>query len=238
MGFLNGIINRLIRSFNYAVNGIIRVLSSEMNMRFHFIIAILVLFFGVFVDLTKVELLVLFITITLVIFAEMINTALEELGDLITREYNQSIKVVKDIAAGAVLITSLNAFVVGYIIFFKDLKPLTLDLLHRIQRVPIHLTFITLALIVLVVVFIKAKTDKGTPLQGGMPSGHSAIAFGMMIIISNLANDALIATLVLFMALLVAQSRIEGNIHTPWEVICGALIGLLIGILTFGFIHL
>ena len=231
-------INDLIKSFNYAVNGIIYSLKHERNMKVHLIISIIVLLFGTFFSLDKLELLILFITMTLVFFTEMINTAIEGLSDLVSEEYHPMIKIIKDIAAGAVLITALNAIVVGYIIFFKDIQPLTLDLLQHIQQTPIHLTFISLILIILIVIGIKSQFNKGTPLQGGMPSGHSALAFGLMIIISNLANDALITTLVLLMAVLIAQSRIEGEIHTPLEVISGAIIGSLIGILVFQLVNL
>ncbi len=226
-------IQALISSFNYAVNGIIYSLKYERNMKIHFFISIIVLFLGLLFSLDKIELLILFITITLVFFAEMINTAIEGLSDLVSQEYHPQIKIIKDISAGAVLITALNAVVVGYIIFFNDLQPLTLSLLNHIQQTPIHLTFITLLLIILIVIGIKAHFNKGTPLQGGMPSGHTALAFGLMVIISNLVNDALITTLVFVMAILIAQSRIEGEIHTIWEVISGALVGALIGILIF-----
>ncbi|WP_018247789.1 diacylglycerol kinase [Orenia marismortui] len=232
------LIQHLISSFNYAVNGIIYVLKHEKNMKIHFIISIIVLIFGLLLNLNKFELLILFITIALVFFAEMINTAIEELSDLVCQKYNTKVKIIKDISAGAVLVTALNAIVIGYIIFFQDIRPLTLDLLYQIQQTPIHLTFISLILIILVVIGVKSYFNKGTPLQGGMPSGHSAIAFGLMIIISNLANDALITTLSLWMALLIAQSRIEGEIHTPWEVISGAIIGSLIGILIFQLVSL
>ncbi|OCL25214.1 diacylglycerol kinase [Orenia metallireducens] len=232
------LINNLIKSFNYAVNGIIYSLKHERNMKIHLIISVIVLLFGIFFSLNKLELLILFISITLVFFSEMINTAIERLSDLVNKEYHPTIKIIKDVAAGAVLITALNAIVVGYIIFFNDIKPLTLNLLQHIQQTPIHLTFITLILIILIVIGVKSQFNKGTPLQGGMPSGHSALAFGVMIIISNLANDALITTLALLMAVLIAQSRIEGDIHTPWEVISGAMIGSLIGILVFQLVNL
>ncbi|MCK8826982.1 diacylglycerol kinase [Natroniella acetigena] len=226
-------IQSLINSFNYAATGIIRVLKDELNMKVHFMFAILVLICGVLFNLAKVEVLILFLTITLVIFAEMINTAIEELSDLVCQEFNSKVKLIKDIAAGAVLVTAINALIVGYIIFFKGFKPLTLNLLYRIHQTPIHLTFIALVLVLLITIVVKSKFNKGTPLQGGMPSGHSAVAFCLVIIISILANDALVATLALLLGLLVAQSRIEGQIHSFWEVVCGAIIGLIVAILIF-----
>ena len=228
----------LINSFNYAVKGIISVLKRETNMKIHFGLSSLVLLGGLLLDISKLELLILFLTITLVIFAEMINTALEEVSDLITPNYHPKIEMVKDVTAGAVLITALNAAVVGYIIFFDNLQPLTWELLHKISQVPIHLTFISLVLVFLVVIASKAYFKSGTFFQGGMPSGHTAVAFCLVIIISILTENSLIATLVLILALLVAESRIEGNIHSVWEVVAGGLIGGLVGLLIFQLLQL
>ncbi|GAB6100257.1 diacylglycerol kinase [Halanaerocella petrolearia] len=227
------LINKLIQSFNYAVAGIVKVLKQERNMKIHFMIAIIVLLASLLFNISKVELVVLFLAITLVIFAEMINTALESLSDLISSQYHPQIKVVKDIAAGAVLITALNAIVIGYIIFFNELRPLTLILLQRVQRTPMHLTFISLIVVMLVVIFVKSYFKSGTFLQGGMPSGHTAIAFCIVLIISILIDNALVISLVLLLALLVAQSRIEGRIHSFWEVVLGAVVGILVGLLIF-----
>jgi diacylglycerol kinase (ATP) len=231
------LIHSLIRKFNYAVTGIIRVLTEELNMKIHFLLAVLVLLTSLLFDVSKLELLILFLTITLVIFAEMTNTAVERISDLISSRYHPQIKAIKDITAGAVLITALNAAVVGYIIFYNNLSPLTLSLLDKIRRVPVHLTFISLVLVMILVIAVKAYFKTGNFLQGGMPSGHTALAFCLAIIVAVLVNDPLIATLVLILALLVAESRIEGNIHSVLEVIWGGVVGLLVGLLIFQLFH-
>ncbi|GAB6138332.1 diacylglycerol kinase [Halanaerobaculum tunisiense] len=232
------LIDDLIKSFNYAVVGIVEVLKEERNMKFHFGLGGLVLLTGLLFDISKVELLVLFMTITLVIFAEMINTAIEALGDLISQDFHPQLKMIKDVAAGAVLVTAINAFIIGYIIFFNDFRPLTLSLLQQVQQTPIHLTFISLAIVMLVVIITKAYFKSGTFLQGGMPSGHTAIAFCLVVIISILVNNALVISLVFLLAFLVAQSRIEGNIHSFWEVLLGGVVGFLVGLLIFQLLHL
>ncbi len=224
-------IQRLIDSFNCAIYGIVSALKTELNLKIHFLVTIFVLIVAVLFNISRLELISLLITSTLVIFAEMVNTAIEGLSDLITKDFHPVIKRIKDIAAGAVLITAINSLFIGYLLFFKDIKPLTFDLLREIQQTPIHLIFIALLLILMVIIFFKIFFNTGTPMQGGMPSGHSALAFGLMIIISSLAQDALVASLVLVLALLVAESRIEGKIHTPVEVISGGIIGLLVGLL-------
>ena len=83
------------------------------------------------------------------------------------------------------------------------------------------------------VVVVKALTATGTPLKGGMPSGHTALAFATATAITFLGEKVVASTLAYLMAVLVAQSRIEGNIHTFWETVAGGLLGTLITILVF-----
>ena len=224
----------LIESFNYAVSGIIYTLKTERNMRVHFIIAILVILISLFFDFSRVELL-LFFTITLVLMAEMINTAIERVVDLITEDYHPLARLAKDIAAGGVLIAAINSLVVGYLLFFGRLNPYTNLVLHKIKNSPIHLTFVALALVILLTIGIKTKfhREKGTPFQGGIVSGHAAISFCIATIIVFIANNMLVSTLSYFMAILVGESRIEGKIHSLLEVIFGALLGIIVGILIF-----
>lgn len=224
-----------IESFNYAVSGIIHTLKKEKNMRIHYIIAILVIMLSLFLDFTRTQLLLLFISITIVLIAEMINTAIERTIDLITEEYHPLARMAKDIAAGAVLIASLNALVVGYLLFFDRVNPYTNLVLFRIKNSPIHLTFIALTLLVLLTIGLKTRfyRGSGTPFQGGIVSGHAAVSFCVATIIVFLANNMLVSTLAYFMAFLVGESRVEGKIHSVLEVVLGALLGTFVGILVF-----
>jgi len=114
-------VRKLIDSFNYAKEGIIYTLKTQSNMRAHFTITVVVLLLGLFLQISKLELLLLIFTISLVIITEMINTAIETTIDLITDQYHELAKIAKNVAAAAVMIASLNAIVVGYIIFFDKL---------------------------------------------------------------------------------------------------------------------
>lgn len=224
-----------IESFNYAVTGVINSLKTEKNMKFHFLIAFLVILLSLFFDFTRVELLLLFFAIVLVLIVEMINTAIETTIDLITNEYHPLARRVKDISAGAVLIATINALLVGYLLFFDRLNPYTNYILFKIKNSPIHLTFVALSLVVLLTIAIKTRYSKGkgTPFQGGVVSGHAAISFCVATIIAFIAHNMLVSTLSYFMAVLVAESRIEGKIHSLPEVIFGGVLGTLIGILVF-----
>jgi diacylglycerol kinase (ATP) len=103
----------IFESFNFAFEGIIHVLRTQRNMRIHFAIAVGVLVFALIVDVTKLELIALLISITFVLIAEMLNSAVEAAIDIATTEFDPMAKLAKDVAAGAVLIASTNALVVG-----------------------------------------------------------------------------------------------------------------------------
>lgn len=223
----------MIDSFNYAFEGIIYVFKTQRNMKIHFFVAVVVLILSLFFDLSRMEILILFLTISLVIITEMINTSIETTIDLITDQYHIFAKIAKNIAAGAVLIAAINSIIVAYFIFFHRLNPYTLIVLKKVRRLPMHITFIALIVLILLTIVMKAFFGKGTPMQGGMPSGHAAISFSLVTAITFISQNTLIATLSLLMALLVCQSRIEGKIHNFFEVVAGAVLGTLVTVIFF-----
>ena len=103
----------LLDSFNYAITGFIYAVRTQRNMKIHMVAAILVIGFSLFTEITKVELLVLFIAITMVMAAELFNTAIEHAIDATTNHYHPLAKIAKNAAAAAVLITAVNAVIVG-----------------------------------------------------------------------------------------------------------------------------
>ncbi|MGI6425399.1 MAG: diacylglycerol kinase [Tepidanaerobacteraceae bacterium] len=111
----------LLESFMYAISGILYTLRTQRNIRIHFLTTILVLLLSWLMNLRALELLLVIVAITLVIVAEMINTAIETVVDMYTKEYHPLAEVAKNVAAGAVLITVLNAIVIGYYVFLKKL---------------------------------------------------------------------------------------------------------------------
>ncbi|MCC5910346.1 MAG: diacylglycerol kinase [Clostridiaceae bacterium] len=224
---------KLIESFNYAFEGIIYALKTQRNMKIHFSVAIVVLTLSLFFDLSRTEILILFLTISMVIMAEMINTSIESAIDLITDKYHIFAKIAKNVAAGAVLIAAINSIMVAYLIFFHRINPYTHIVLYRVKQSPIHITFIVLIIVIFTTIALKAYFGRGTALRGGMPSGHGAIAFSMATAMTFISENVFIATLSLLMALLVCQSRIEGKIHTFAEVVVGGILGTIITIIFF-----
>lgn len=226
-------IRKLIDSFNYAISGLIYALKTQRNMKIHFAIGSIVIIASLFMHFSKIELIVLFFAVVLVIIAEMINTAIEVTVDLYTKTFHPLARIAKNVAAGAVLVAALNSVLVAYVLFFNRLTPITENILYRVQQSPGHLTFVSLMLVIVVVIAIKSKFSAGSYMVGGMPSGHSAIAFAISTAIALISKDIFIATMAFALAFLISQSRIEGRIHTPFEVIVGGIIGTLITVLVF-----
>ena len=223
----------LIKTFNYAIDGIIYTLKSQRNMKIHYAIAILVLFLTLFLNLSRIEIIAVFFSISLVILSEMFNTAIEKTVDLVTTEYSPLAKIAKDVAAGAVLVSALNSIMVAYLVFFDRLNPSTLSLLIKIKNQDVHVTIIGIIITLLFVVAGKTLSPKGSHVQVGVVSGHAALSFALATSIGYISENALVATLSFTLALLVAQSRIEGRIHTLREVIYGGILGILVITLLF-----
>ena len=223
----------LFRSFNYAIDGVIYVLRTQRNMRIHLIVAALVLLLSLVLGVDTIQFIILMIAIALVIVSELFNTAIESAIDITTNTYDPLAKIAKDVAAAAVLISTLVAVTVGYLIFFPKLNSFTLTTLDRVRQSPIHVTAIALILVVISVMWAKARTKTGTWLRGGWPSGHSAIAGALFTAIALISKSALLATLALIMALLVFQSRREAKFHSVLQIASGGLIGVLITVIIF-----
>lgn len=221
-------------SFNAAIEGIIYVTKSQRNMRVHLAIAVFVLFFSLFVRLDRLEVIMLTVTIVLVLLAEMFNTAIEALVNLITDTYHPAAKIAKDIAAGAVFFASGNALIVAYLVFGKRyLGNNLMPVISKIKEVPEYIMFISLIIVFILVVIGKAYFGKGRPLWGGMPSGHSAVAFTVCTAIAITTENSYITLMVFLLAFMVAHSRVRAKIHTWWEVAGGAILGMIVTLFIF-----
>jgi len=225
------------RSFNHAYRGMIYAVRTQRNMRIHVIIAVLVLAVSLLVEVSALELAALVIAIVLVFIAEMFNTAMEFAVDLVTREYHPLAKLAKDVSAGAVLVTSVGAVLVGYLILADNLGPLSLQTLETVRSWPGHLTLVALGIVTLVVLLGKALTHSPNSFAGGMPSGHAAVAFAGWVAASFIAAEGryagLVSLITLLMALLVCQSRVESGTHSFYQVAVGAVVGTLVTVAVF-----
>jgi len=202
-------------------------------MRIHFLAAVFIMLLGIYFNFDAIELMLLCGVITFVLLAEMINTAIELTIDLISDKFHPLARMVKDVSAGAVLITSLNAMIAIYLLFSRHLEFSIENGLTKIKQSPWHLTFISVIIVLALVVLLKILLHKGTPLRGGMPSGHSALAFSIWTVITLSTKNELIIILSFLMAALIARSRLSQKIHSLWEVLAGGVLGALVTTLIF-----
>jgi diacylglycerol kinase (ATP) len=227
----------IVETFNYAFLGVVHALRTHRNMRIHVAIAAAVLIAAIVLGVSRLELIGLLISIAFVLVAEMVNTAIESAVDVATTSFDPMAKLAKDLAAGAVLIASVNAIAVGYLVFSGAVADRSERLLRRLANAPAELTLIALVVVILAVLVTKAVTGRGTPLRGGLPSGHSALAFAgwmaVTLVLKGSPHQFLVSSLALIMALLVAQTRVESGVHSTLEVAYGGALGALVTLVLF-----
>jgi diacylglycerol kinase len=112
---------KFIRGFGYAFNGVWHAAASQLNFRVHLVAAVIAAYGGWALGVSPDEWLWIILCIGLVLAAELFNTAIEFLTDLVSPEHNKKAGLVKDMAAGAVLITAVCALMIGLIIFVPKL---------------------------------------------------------------------------------------------------------------------
>jgi diacylglycerol kinase len=112
---------KLLRSFGYAWFGLKHAVVTQQNFRIHLLIATVAILMGIGLNIGRMEWIVVSLCIGLVLFAELVNTALEKFADVIQKEHHPEIKLVKDIAAAAVLVLAICSAVTGSIIFLPKI---------------------------------------------------------------------------------------------------------------------
>jgi len=218
---------KLADSVNYAIEGLIYVLKTQRNMRLHFLFSVLLLVLGIYLNLSGFELLLILFAIVFVLCAEMFNTAVEYTVDLVSNTVNPLARIIKDVSAGAVLLASVNGLIVFYVIFSRHFNIPIESAIVKIKESPWHVTFIALIVVLSAVIAGKVFLHKGTPMRGGMPSGHAAFAFCIWTAVLFSTSNNFVVILTFMLAVLVARSRLVSAIHNVWEVLGGAVLGIL-----------
>ncbi|MGE5197113.1 MAG: diacylglycerol kinase family protein [Deltaproteobacteria bacterium] len=111
----------LAESFRLAAIGVSYLFVYHRNMRIIFLSGVAAFLFGIYLQLKGIELVALCLSITLVFMAEIFNTAIELIIDMHMKKYHTMVKLIKDISAAVVLIASLNAVAVGFVLFYKKM---------------------------------------------------------------------------------------------------------------------
>lgn len=230
--------SKIVDSFNNAINGIVESINTERNMFFHVFAAAVVLISAFFLDFSRVELIVIGLTVVFVLVAELVNTAIEVLTDLVTDgKYHELAKKAKDISAGAVLLAAVASLFVAYLLIYPKVKIFLAsgEITIRGMENKEHLAIISIAITLISVLLIKGKFYKPNTshLFGGTISGHAALAFNLATIGTIMAKDFMIIVILYTLALIVAESRYEAKIHTIKELVLGAILGSLIALALF-----
>ena len=233
--------DNFFEAWGNATNGIIYSATTQRNIRIQLVLAVIVMVLSLFYGLNTAEFLCLLFAVFMVIFAELINTAIETVVDLFVDVYHPKAKISKDVAAGAVVLAACNALVVGYFIFFKEenLKAVSDSIFNNMVKSPMHLAFVAIMLVIIAVISMKAgcskKTERGELVKEGfVPSGQSAIAFAALTAIWLNSKDIVTFTLALILSILVVENRVGSNARTKAEIVFGACMGVLIVLLIYG----
>lgn len=229
----------IIGPFRTALAGLVYTFRTQRHMRFHLYVVLIVMVMGLFFGLRLREMLVLLFVISLVLVAEMFNSAIEATVDLVQPNYHPQAKFAKDIAAGAVLITTMIALVVGALMLLGENRweEIKFSVMSGTLTVPIvQRFFLGLLLTFFIVVIGKGIGSRGQVLKGGLVSGHAAFGFFTAATIIFMTDRVVIAGLAILLAAIIAQSRWEAKIHTIFELSLGAAVGVILAIVLFAFI--
>ena len=214
------------QSANLAIEGIIYSVKTQRHMRYHLFVALAVLVLSLVLDISRIQFVLLCVAIVLVLVTEMMNTAIEVVVDMIAKTYDPLAKTAKDIAAGVVLIASIGALMLAYLILYPAIKAAILTNVWHVRKAGDDVVaFVALSAVVIIVVIIKAFLGRGEPLRGGMPSGHAAVSFSIWVAALYLTQSLTVGILTFLLALMVSWSRWSSGIHRPLEVVAGAALG-------------
>ena len=234
----------VVDSFAHALEGVVHAFRTQRHMRVHLTLIIVVMLAALFFEVSELEAIALFVSISLVLVTELFNTAAEMTVDLVTQRYHQWAKTIKDVAAAAVLVASANAILVGAVIFLQPER--WRERLAELARAAppytalqaILVSAMGIALLAAIVVALKARWRAGSFLAGGVVSGHAALAFFLATSVFFLTDDAVATALAVGLALLISQSRVQGQIHTVRETVLGALLGMATAAAAFSLAYL
>ncbi len=221
-------------SANVAIDGIIYSVKTQRHMRYHLYAALAALILSLVLNISRTDFTLLCMAIVLVLVTEMLNTAIETTVDMISQEFHPKAKLAKDIAAGVVLIASIGALTLAYLILYPALKAAVMNgQLHPTKAPHDVVALVSLVVVIILVIIIKSFVGKGVPLRGGMPSGHAAVSFSIWAALYYLSDSLTIIILTFLLAFMVSWSRWSSGIHRPIEVVAGALLGAGVTFLFF-----
>ncbi|MEG0073367.1 MAG: diacylglycerol kinase [Clostridia bacterium] len=229
----------MFSAMGYAINGIISAFKTERNLRIHYLTGICVFLFSLFFDFTKAEFACLCLTIGFVIFAEMMNTAVEAVVDLLTDVYNPHAKIAKDVAAGGVLISAGISVVVAYFLFIDKLTNATTVLLDSILGSPMHILVTILFIVVIAIIILKGiYTENNKRFAKSFPSFKVAISCAMAMYAWIISKSEIVGAISFILCFMIAQTKMQRKATTIIQIILSGLLGVLLVIIVFQLVEL
>lgn len=220
-------------SFKNALSGIVYVIKAERNMKLHILAALVVALLSVSYKLDRIEALFVCLAIGSVIVCELFNTAIEVLVDLIVDSYNPRAKVIKDAAAGAVLVSAAVSAIVGYMIFIdkvsKDAERVLEFLKGFDVRVAVAALCISPVLFLVWGIAVKKEVTVKTAVDGGIAFLLSSTATAVLLLNGNIKTSILFSGIVA----IIIFSRIKRGFKNIFELSAGAVIGFEFILLTY-----
>lgn len=228
-------LTKVIKSFIYALEGLKYTIVTQRNMRIHYLVALGVLLVSLYLPMSKLEVLILFVTIILVLFAELINTAVEAVVDLITEDYHPLAKIAKDVAAGAVLLTAGLAVIVGISVFYPYLERLITGWFVDGNGYSANIGLaIILAINFFLTLFMKGWAHR-LPFHDWEPSMIISLSCCVATLMIVVIDHLFMAILILMMLMLLIGTRIR-YASNRLPILSGALLGTIIALIGVQFL--
>ncbi|HUU54898.1 MAG TPA: diacylglycerol kinase [Armatimonadota bacterium] len=225
----------LLDSSRNAVDGLLHVLRQDWHMRFICLVGAFVMLFSALLSVSRLDVLLLLLAISMVVLAEVINRAIEVVVDLVSPEYHPLAKAAKDVGGAGVLVATVFGLVVALGVFAST------NAVKALQGLPtrpephiLHVGLVGIVTVVAAVILGKLWGGHGSLTRGGLVSAHSALGFFCFVSICFLTPDIIVRALGFALAVLVAQSRVDAGIHTVREVIVGTVVALVLGTGLYG----
>lgn len=227
----------VLAPFRVALSGLVHTWRTQRHMRVHIYVTVALVLGAIMLGLQRREFLLLLFMINFVLVAEMFNSAIEATVDLVSPNYHPLAKFAKDIAAGAVLVTTFLVVIIGVLVAISDdaWERIRTSLISESPGLPPTARIVGgCAILFFIVIIGKGLGRRGTILRGGLVSGHSAFGFFLATSILWISNSPLAAGIAFVLAAIIAQSRWEAKIHTIAEISLGGLVGVILSLLVFG----
>lgn len=219
-------LRKWLRSFRFAYEGILYALGTQKNMKFHFAAAFLVFILALYFELPKTELLFVLLAVTLILVTELINTAIEKTVDLAMLEQHPVAKIAKDVAAAAVLVASIFACIIGFIVFYDPIEQWFQHIGHFERDKPLAAAWIIIILVLLIVTVLHTRFSQKEWFW--RPSLLSALAFSISTMMMITSGDAFISLLAYILSIMTCIILFDKTSRTLTSLVLGAAIGCLI----------